>query len=345
MLVRELNRGKCKTYLVACEKTCRAALIDPLRDGIERYLALAAYLGLRFDYLIDTHTHADHRTAIFDLRELTGARTVMHRAAPAPHVDIHLTDGQSLEIGELSLRVLATPGHTPDGMSLYGGGRVFTGDTLMIRGTGRADLGGGDPGEEFDSITEKLFALPDDTIVLPAHDYRGNCQSTIGEEKRSNPRLAGKSRSEYVAIMSHLGLPLPEKIQEVLQPNQSALDDDAIAFPAVAQLAQVRQLDPAAVAALLAGKPTPLLVDVREAEEYAGELGHIAGSRSIPLQLLAARAGELEPWRHQLVVAVCRAGVRSTTAAAILTSLGFDQVANLKGGMLAWNDQGFATER
>lgn len=345
MLVRELNRGKCKTYLVACEATSRAALIDPLRDGIERYLALAAYLGLRFDYLIDTHTHADHRTAIFDLRELTGARTVMHRAAPAPHVDVHVTDGQVLELGQERLQVLATPGHTPDGMSLYGGGRVFTGDTLLIGGTGRADLSGGDPGDEYDSITEKLFALPDETIVLPAHDYRGHCQSTIGDEKRSNPRLAGKCRDDYVAIMSRLGLPLPEKIQEVLQPNQSALDDDTIAFPAVAQLTHVRQLEPAAVARLLAGTAPPLLVDVRETEEYSGELGHIAGSRLIPLQLLAARAGELDAWRHQPVIVVCRAGVRSTTAAAILTSLGFEQVANLKGGMLAWNDQGLQVER
>jgi len=344
MLVRELNHSKCKTYLLACEATSRAALIDPLRSGIDRYLAVAAYLGLRFDYLIDTHTHADHRTAIFDLRELTGARTVMHRSAPAPHVDLHVSDGQVLDVGELRLQVLATPGHTQDSISLYAAGHVFTGDTLLIRGTGRADLGG-DPGDEYDSITRKLFALPDETIVLPAHDYRGNTRSTIGEEKRSNPRLAGTSREAYVTIMSNLGLPLPEKIQEVMQPNQSALDDDAMAFPAVAQLAHVRQLEPGALVALLASAAPPLLVDVRDAEEYAGELGHIAGSQLIPLQHLASRADQLAAWRHEPVIAICRAGVRSTTAAAILTSLGFEQVANLKGGMLAWNDQGLPVER
>lgn len=344
MLVRELNHGKCKTYLLACEATRRAALIDPLRSGIERYLAVAAYLGLRFDYLIDTPTHADHRAAIFDLRELIGARTVMHRAAPAPHVDVHVTDGCVLEVGQLRPRVFATPGHTPDSISLCVAGQVFTGDTLLIGGTGRADLGG-DAGDEYDSITCKLFALPDETIVWPAHDYRGHSASTIGAEKHGNPRLAGKSRAEYVGIMSHLGLALPEKIQEVMQPNQSALDDDSMAFPAVAQLASVRQLQADALAALLDTGTPPLLVDVREAEEYSGELGHIAGSRLIPLKTLAQRADKLADWRHGQVVAICRAGVRSTTAAAILTSLGFEQVANLQGGMLAWNDRGLPVER
>jgi rhodanese-related sulfurtransferase len=215
----------------------------------------------------------------------------------------------------------------------------------MIRGTGRADFAGGDAGAQYDSIVGKLFALPEETIVLPAHDYRGNAQSTIGEEKRHNPRLAGRSRDEYVQIMANLGLPLPEKIQEVLQPNQAALEDDAIAYPNIAQLAQVRQLEPAAVAALLAGSDPPLILDVREPEEYAGELGHIPGALLLPLKDLARRAETLETWKPKRLVAVCRAGVRSTTAAAILTSLGFEQVSNMKGGMLAWNDAGLPVER
>lgn len=345
MLVRELNHGKCKTYLVACERTRRAALIDPLRDRLERYVALLAYFRCELQYVIDTHSHADHRTAIFDLRELVGAQALMHRAAPAPHVDIHLEDGQTLELGEVRLQVLATPGHTPDGICLYTEGRVFTGDTLLIRGTGRADFAGGDAGAQYDSIMRKLFTLADDTIVLPAHDYRGNTQSTIGDERRLNPRLAGRSREQYIELMANLGLPLPDKIQEVLQPNQAALDDDAIAYPSVAQLSQVRQLEPQAVAALLAASEPPLIADVREPEEYAGELGHIPGSVLLPLKELAGRAGELESWKHRHVVAICRAGVRSTTAAAILTSLGFEQVSNMKGGMLAWNDQGLPVER
>ena len=339
MLFRELNQSKCKTYLLACEKTRKALLIDPIRDKTDRYLAALAYYGCTLELVIDTHTHADHRTAVFELKELTGAKVVMHRRAPAPHVDIHVKDGQMLACGELQLRVLATPGHTPDGVSLYAEGKVFTGDTLLIRGTGRTDFAGGDAGQQYDSVTNKLFALPEDTLVYPAHDYRGNTQSSIGEEKRFNPCIANRSKSEYVELMANLGLPLPTKIQEVLQPNQTALDDDRIAFPSVAELNQVRQLSPVEVLALVHSDSQPLVLDVREPNEYSGELGHISGSKLIPLKDLANRSDELEAYKNKHIIAICRAGVRSSTAAAILTSLGFEQVSNLRGGMLEWNDQ------
>jgi sulfur dioxygenase len=345
MLWKELNRGKCKTYLIACERTHVAALIDPLRDYMDRYLALLAYHGLRLAIVIDTHTHADHRTASFDLHELTGAEVVMHREAPAPRVDRHVNDGDTLFLGELALEIIATPGHTPDSISIHVDGVVFTGDTLLIRGTGRADFAGGDAGAQYNSITRKLFALPDETIVLPAHDYRGNTESTIGAEKRLNPRLAGKSRDDYIRLMDNLGLPLPTQIQEVLQPNQTALDDDALNFPSLAQLNEVRQLTPRDVQALGSGPDGPVIVDVREPGEYTGQLGHITGSRLIPLRDLARHVDELEPFKQRPLVAVCRSGVRSTTAAAILTSMGFEQVYNLRGGMLAWNDAGLPVER
>ncbi|MCG6875749.1 MAG: MBL fold metallo-hydrolase [Betaproteobacteria bacterium] len=345
MLVKELNRGKCKTYLVACETSGNAALIDPLRDHIDRYLALLAYHGYKLAIVIDTHTHADHRTGSFDLNELTGAEVVMHREAPAPRVGRHVGDGDTLFLGELALGILATPGHTPDSMSIVVDGRVFTGDTLLIRGTGRADFAGGDAGAQYDSITGKLFALPDSTIVLPAHDYRGNTESTIGEEKRLNPRLAGKSRADYVALMENLGLPLPTQIQEVLQPNQTAIDDDALKFPTLAQLSEVRQLTPQEVQALGSGPAGPTILDVREPDEFTGPLGHIPGSQLIPLKELARRVDELEPSKQRRLIAVCRSGVRSTTAAAILTSMGFEQVFNMKGGMLAWNDAKLPVKR
>jgi glyoxylase-like metal-dependent hydrolase (beta-lactamase superfamily II)/rhodanese-related sulfurtransferase len=345
MLFRELNQGKCKTYLLACDKTRKALLIDPIREKTDRYLAALAYYGCSLELVIDTHTHADHRTAVFELKELTGAKVVMHRRAPAPHVDIHVQDGQTLACGEIQVRILATPGHTPDGMSLYAEGKVFTGDTLLIRGTGRTDFAGGDAGAQYDSITNKLFALPEDTLVFPAHDYRGNTQTSIGEEKRLNPRIANRSRTEYVELMAKLGLPLPTKIQEVLQPNQTALDDDRIAFPTIAELSQVRQLSPVEVLALVHSASPPLVLDVREPNEYSGELGHIPGSKLIPLKDLADRASELEACKNKHVIAICRAGVRSSTAAAILTSLGFEQVSNLRGGMLEWNEQKLPIKR
>ncbi len=344
MLFRELNRGKCKTYLVACERARRAALIDPVKEKVDRYLATLAYYGLTLEAVVDTHTHADHRTASWELHDLTGAQVVMHRRAPAPHVDLHVEEGQSLRIGEVELRVLYTPGHTPDSMSLYTGDRVFTGDTLLIHGTGRADFAGGDAGAQYDAITQKLFALPDETLVFPAHDYRGHTHSTIGEEKRSNPRIAGHTREQYIDLMNNLGLPLPDKIQEALQPNQSAIEDESMPFPSLADLNQVRQLSPEEVQVLLHASSPPLLLDVREPEEYSGELGHIPGSILIPLRELPHRASELEGYKHSHIIAVCRAGVRSTTAAAILTGLGFEHVSNLKGGMLDWNEQGLPVE-
>jgi sulfur dioxygenase len=345
MLFRELNRGKCKTYLIGCEKTRAAALIDPLKDNVTRYLAVLAYYQCRLEMVIDTHTHADHRSGTWEIRDLTDARIVMERHAPAPHVDMHVEDGQTLSVGEVRLKAFHTPGHTPDSISLYAGDRVFTGDTLLIRGTGRADFAGGDPAAQYESIVGKLFTLPDATLVYPAHDYRGNTCSTIGDEKRLNPRLAGRSRDDYVKLMTNLGLPLPDKIQEALQPNETGIDDDSLKFPDLAQLNHVLQLTPGEIRLKLAAGDPPLMLDVRETDEFVGELGHIAGSRLIPLKELPARAEELAEARHHEIIAVCRAGVRSTTAAAILTALGFERVSNLKGGMIAWNEAGLPVER
>ena len=338
MIFRELNHGKCKTYLAISEATRKAAIFDPLRDKVERYLAVLAYHGLRLDLIIDTHTHADHRSGAMELGALTDAPVAMHLLAPAPHVTIHVEDGHALKLGNEELRVLHTPGHTPDSISILAKDRVFTGDVLFIHGTGRADFAGGDAGIQYDSIARKLFTLPDDVLVFPSHDYRGHTQSTIGDEKRSNPRLAGKSRDDYVNLMNNLGLPLPDGIQEALQPNQSDLDAGALKFPTLSQLNEVRQLTPAELRDRLASQNPPMLVDVREEEEYRGELGHIAGARLIPLRELPERTNELADAKAGDIVTICRVGVRSATAAAILTGLGFEHVWNLKGGMLEWRE-------
>jgi len=341
----ELNRGKCKTYLVACERTRKAVIIDPVRDNVTRYLACLAYHQLTLDAIVDTHTHADHPTGSFLLRDLIGARLVMHRRAPVPAVTHHVEQGDTIAFGEARLQVLYTPGHTPDSISLYAADRVYTGDVLLIGGTGRADFAGGDAGQQYDSITQRLFTLPDETLVFPAHDYRGNTSSTVDHEKRHNPRVAGRTREQYVALMASLNFPLPDKIQEVLQPNQTAIDDDKAMFPDLAQLNGVRQLTAAGVSAMLAAAEPLLLLDVREPNEYCGELGHIRGSVLVPLRELAVRSAELEDHRHGTVIAICRSGVRSTTAAAILSGLGFERVYNLKDGMVEWNDRRLPVER
>ncbi|MFQ5935498.1 MAG: rhodanese-like domain-containing protein [Acidiferrobacterales bacterium] len=344
MIFQELNGAQCKTYLVACERTGRAALIDPKKDSISRYLAFLAYRHLELEVLIDTHTHADHATASFELQRLLGAQLIMHQRAPVPRVDTHVDDGDIISIGDLKLTVLYTPGHTADSISLHAADRVLTGDVLFIGGTGRADFAGGDAGQQYDSITQKLFVLPDETLVFPGHDYRGNTQSTIGEEKDYNPRLSGRTREQYIELMNNIHFPLPDKIQEVLQPNQSAIEDDRTAFPRLAELNQVRQLAPEEMHDRLKGSQPPVLLDVREEEEYRGELGHILGSVLIPLKDLTVRVGELESYRDRPIVVVCRAGVRSTTAAAILTGMGFQRVSNLKGGMLDWNEGKFPVD-
>ena len=306
---------------------------------------MLAYERLTLDALIDTHTHADHPTASFLLKDLTDARLIMHRRAPVPATTEHVDDGDTIQIGDLQLKVLYTPGHTPDSISLYIGDRVFTGDVLLIGGTGRADFAGGDSGEQYDAVTTKLFSLPDETLVYPAHDYRGNTSSTIGQEKAHNPRISGRTRDEYVALMASISFPLPDKIQEVLQPNQTAIDDDKTKFPDLTQLNHVRQLDATEVSARLAGSAAPFILDVRERPEYTGELGHIRGSVLVPLRELADRVAELQKNKAGPTVVVCRSGVRSTTAAAILEGLGFDQVYNLQGGMVDWNDRRLPVER
>jgi rhodanese-related sulfurtransferase len=216
---------------------------------------------------------------------------------------------------------------------------------LLIGGTGRADFAGGDAGKQYDAITRKLFELPDATLVYPAHDYRGNTSSTVGQEKRQNPRIAGRTRDEYIALMRSLNFPLPDKIQEVLQPNQSAIDDDKTKFPDLTQLNHVRQLSADEVSQRLGSGSPPFILDVREPQEYSGELGHVAGSALIPLKELADRAGELQAHKGSPIVVVCRSGVRSTTAAAILEGLGFEHVFNMQGGMVDWNDRRLPVQR
>lgn len=346
MIFKELNDIQCKTYMVACEKTHRALIIDPEKDYLDRHLAILAYHGLTLDAIVDTHTHADHLSGGSLLQSLTGARLIMHNKAPTPRVTEHVNDGDTISVGELSAKVLYTPGHTPDSISLYIDDRVFTGDVMLIGGTGRTDFAGGDSGQQYDSITKKLFTLPDETLVYPAHDYRGNTVSTIGEEKANNPRIAGRARQEYIDLMASIEFPLPGKIQEVLQPNQTAIDDDKINYPTLAQLNEVRQLDPDQVLAAMKQMPPAVVLDVREQAEYEGELGHIAGSELIPLKDLPARAeNDLSHLKNAPVIAVCRSGVRSTTAAALLTALGFRSVYNLKGGMIDWNGRKLPVER
>jgi glyoxylase-like metal-dependent hydrolase (beta-lactamase superfamily II) len=222
MIFRQLfdSDSSTFTYLVADEATRAAALIDPVREHLERDLELVGQLGLTLALVLETHVHADHVTAAGELRERTGARTYGSERG-APCISEHVRHGDTIALGGLTFEVLETPGHTDDGLTYRLGDRVFTGDTLLIRGCGRSDFQNGDPAALYDSITRVLFALPDDTQVWPAHDYKGMTSSTIGEEKRHNPRVAGKTRDEFVAIMNNLNLPPPRQLDVAVPANRA----------------------------------------------------------------------------------------------------------------------------
>jgi sulfur dioxygenase len=206
------------TYLLIDEPTRQAGLIDPVKGQLERDLSLVRELNVELRYVLETHVHADHVTSAAALAELTGAVTCASELGAAC-AERHLRDADTLLLGATAIATLATPGHTSDSLSFHVQGQVFTGDTLFVRGTGRTDFQNGDPGSLYDSITNKLFALPDATLVWPGHDYRGQTISSIGQERRLNPRVAGKSREEFVAIMRELRLAPPKLLELAIAAN------------------------------------------------------------------------------------------------------------------------------
>ena len=223
MLFRQLfeRDSSTYTYLLAARRGGEALLIDPVREEVGTYLQLISELGLRLVFAIDTHVHADHVTGLGELREATSCATIMGAQSKAECVSRKVRDGELIEVDGLELRALATPGHTDDSYSFVMSDRVFTGDTLLIRGTGRTDFQNGDPRAQYESLFGKLLKLPDDTFVYPAHDYKGWTVSTIGEEKAHNPRLQVRSEREYVELMRGLKLSNP-KLMDVAVPANLA---------------------------------------------------------------------------------------------------------------------------
>lgn len=331
----------CKSYIVGCEETCAAAIVDPALDLVDRYVGEVGKHGLRVRYLIDTHTHADHFSGAQALREAFGAPIVMHRYSPAPYVDLHVEDGHSLPLGAMRMRILHTPGHTIDSMAVHVEDRVFTGDTLLIGGTGRSDLPSGDPDQLFDSLFGKLLALPDATLVFPAHDYKGRESSTIGEERHSNPRLAKTERAEFVALMTSLNLSAPTHLTEALRTNMSGgktvrqLLAEAGARVPFMSMEELRRR-------LAARANDFIILDVRERDAYAE--GHVAGAVHLPRGQLELRVNQVLPDPGVEILTICEFGKISTLAAATLRELGFRRATALDGGMAAWRESGNAVE-
>lgn len=339
MLFEEIRSGGCCSYLIACEKTCSGILVDPELSQLDRLLALLAKSGTRLHYLVDTHTHADHFSGTHELARRLGVPTVMHSASAAPYVDVRVDDGETLIAGELRLRVMHTPGHTADSVSLVLPDRVLTGDTLLRLATGRTDLPTGNAEELYHSVFDKLLRLDDAVAIYPGHNYKGLPVTTIAQERAENPRLQQREKSAFVDQMHALNLSMPDHLTEALRTNRTGgktvaqlLDEAArqIAFMAMDDVL-ARTEDP--------GSDAIVVLDVRERDAF--DAGHIKGARHVPRGQLELRIDQVLPDPSVRVVTCCEFGKISTLAAATLRTMGFSRAVALDGGMKAWRDAGY----
>lgn len=327
------------TYLVA--DGGEAVLIDPVFEQVRRDAALIEELGLSLVATLETHVHADHVTGAWLLKQRLGSAIAVSRAGGAQGADRLLDDGDRIAFGMRSFGVRATPGHTGGCVTyvLDGEEMAFTGDCLLIRGCGRTDFQGGDPGAMYRSVRERIFSLPDDCPLYPAHDYRGLTATSVAEERRYNPRLGGAlSESDFSLTMNNLRLAHPKQIDVAVPANLKCgylegpipmADPDWA--PLTVNFAGIWEIEPQWVEE---NAGAVQIVDVREPAEFTGPLGHISGAVLIPLGSLASRLGELS--KDKPIVAVCKSGGRSAQAVNMLKQAGFDKLANLPGGMMRW---------
>ena len=338
MILEQIATGGCQSYLVGCSDTSLAALIDPEISQVDHYLALAARDGLRIRYLIDTHTHADHFSATRKLARQLAVPVVMYRTSAAPFVDMRISDCEMVMLGRLRLQVMYTPGHTRDSMCLQVEDSLFTGDTLLIGGTGRTDLPSGDPEQLYDSLFQRVLRLDPKLKVFPAHDYKGRSHSTIEQELATNPRLQTRERSAFVDMMRELNLSMPTHVTEALRTNMSG--GKSVAQLLAEATAQVPFMSLAELKARVEAADEDLIVlDVREREAY--ESGHIPGARLLPRGQLELRVNQALPDPTRRILTCCELGQVSTLAAATLREMGFPHVVALDGGMKAWRVAAF----
>ena len=336
MIFRQLfdSTSGTYTYLLASRRGGEALIIDPVLERVDRYLQLVRELDLRLVKAVDTHLHADHVTGLGALRDRTHCITVMGEQTHADVVSMRVAEGDRIEIEGLRLDVLYTPGHTDNSYSFVLGDRVFTGDTLLIRGTGRTDFQNGDPRAQYDSIFNKLLKLPDETLIYPAHDYKGDTVSTIGEEKLFNPRLKVKSVDEYADLMNNLKLPNPKMMDVAVPANmQVGLRQEEIARKGWALTA--------AEAMALRGRTDVVIVDLREKNERERH-GTIPGSLHAPYPDLQENIGaggmlhELAASTGKRIVFYCAFGERSAMAVQAAQDAGLTTACHIQGGVDAW---------
>ncbi len=326
------------TYLLVDTKTQEGAIIDAVKEQFERDLQVIKELGIELLYAIETHAHADHITSAGMLRQNTGAKIVFGEDTNIKGIDLPVKDGDKLALGNHTIEVISTPGHTSGCTSYYTDGMVFTGDALLIRGCGRTDFQQGDAKTLYDNVTNKLFTLPDETLVYPAHDYKGRTSSTIGEEKRWNPRLGGgQTALEFIAIMNNLNLDMPKKINEAVPANVGV----GVNYNPREYVHEDFSMDDLHNAWRQLGE-NELIIDNRTAEEYAE--GHIPGSVNMPFGGEADHAETLKKYAKAYIY--CRSGRRAQTALTNLSLAGVDNLVCVSHtGMPNWIAAGYPVEQ
>lgn len=337
------------SYLLADIDSREAVFIDTVYEQHTRDLSLVQELGLRLLACLETHCHADHVTGAWLMKLATGCRILAARQSGIAPLDQALDDGDSVEFGRHRLRVIETPGHTDGCISfvLDQDSMVFTGDALLIRGCGRTDFQQGSASRLFHSIHDRLFALPDDCVVFPAHDYSGRTSSSIGEEKQLNPRIGGQANeTDFVGFMENMRLPHPKQLDIAVPANLKAgrpRDDELPRRPGWAPViityGGVMEISPQWIAH---HRDKVHILDVRSEAELEEEHNRIHGAQMIPVSELRDRLDEIP--RDKPVATICRSGKRSVLAFNVLREAGWDRVASINGGLLRWIQEGLPLE-
>jgi sulfur dioxygenase len=338
------------SYLLGERRSREAVLIDPVFEHVRRDAALLRELGLTLKTSLETHVHADHVTGAWLLKRQFGSTIMVAAASGAEGADRYLADGDRVSFGDRHLEVRATPGHTHSCLTfvLDDSSMAFTGDCLLIRGSGRTDFQQGDAHAMFHSVHDRILTLPPNCLLYPAHDYRGLTVTSVAEERRFNPRLGGAiGEADFVGYMDNLGLPHPKLIDIAVPANlrcgrpesDATLPPEPSWAPLTFTFAGFWEIQPDALEECSSQLQ---VVDVRERDEFDGPLGRIRGARLMPLSELPKRSDELS--RDRPVVTVCRSGARSAQAALLLQKAGFGDVANLAGGMVRWRAEGHLVE-
>ncbi len=359
MLFKQLfDKESCTyTYFIADLDAKEAVFIDPVDTQIDIYLDLLKDNDVTLKYSLETHVHADHVTASGQLRQKVGAKTAVSSLCGADSADIQIKDGDVFEFGKSeTIKVIATPGHTPGSTSFLWHDRVFTGDSLLVNGCGRTDFQGGSAEDQYDGITQRLFTLSDDTIVYPGHDYNGRWISNIAQERISNPRLAGKTKAEFVEIMENLNLPKPKLIDMAVPANRYCGIDEEQASQAAEQriegsdpkrqassmeelvnqvMQNITEIHPQKAQDIISNS-TVVIVDVREEHEF--NKGNIDDSILLPRGLIEFKINTIPELsdKSAAIIVYCHSGKRAALSADTLQNMGYTNVLSIAGGYEAW---------